>query len=233
MRSVPMPDPHSLLALRPRPPADRALDKSVVRAGCAFGARYRRLGLVLILATPLLGGCAAMVLGGAAVGVAASHDRRAYDAFMQDQEIEMRAMTALTEDPETREHTRIAITSYNRTVLLTGEAESQVLRDRAAEIVSRLPRVARVVDEVTVGPSISLWRQTEDTYVTSRAKLALTNINMPGFDATRVKVVTESGVVYLLGLVTQEEGDAAAEKVRFVPGVERVVKLFEYQEPKA
>jgi osmotically-inducible protein OsmY len=93
--------------------------------------------------------------------------------------------------------------------------------------------VERVIDELTVGPPIGLQRQAEDPYLTSRAQHALSNINMPGFDVTRVKVVTEDGVVYLMGLVTQEEGDAAAEKVRFVPGVVRVVKLFEYIEPKA
>jgi osmotically-inducible protein OsmY len=186
--------------------------------------------LILILAIPLLGGCAAMVLGGAAAGVAATHDRRSYGAMIDDQDIEMSAMTALSKDREVRERTNIAAVSYNRTVLLVGQAESQVLADRAAEIVSRLPKVQQVVNEITVGPGIDLWRQTEDGYITTRAKLALTDVNLPGFDPLRVKVETEDGVVYLLGLVSAEEGAAAAEKVRYVPGVKRVVKLFEYRQ---
>jgi osmotically-inducible protein OsmY len=216
----------------PSTPAQGVVGNPLLRGGRVFGARCRWLGLALILATPLLGGCAAMVLGGAAVGVAAAHDRRTYSAFMEDQEIEMKALSALANNPEIHAGASIGATSYNRKVLLVGEAQSQELSTQASEIVSRLPKVERVIDEVTVGPRIDLWRKTEDTYVTSRAKLALTNINMPGFDVTRVKVVTHNAVVYLMGLVTQEEGDAAAEKVRFVPGVARVVKLFEYQEPQ-
>ena len=195
----------------------------------------RWLGLALIVAVPLLGGCAALVLGGAAAGAAgaaAVHDRRDYGTILEDQQIEIAAMSALTENREIRERTSISVTSYNRKVLLVGEAESQLLSDQAAERVSRLAKVERVINEVTVGPSIGLWRQTEDTYLTGRAKVALAEVSLPGFDPTRGKIVTENAVVYLLGLVTQEEGDAAAEKIRYVPGVARVVKLFEYQEPK-
>jgi osmotically-inducible protein OsmY len=116
---------------------------------------------------------------------------------------------------------------------MVGQAKSDAVKQQAAELVSKLPKVQQVIDEVTVGPSVGLQGQAQDPYLTSRAKLALAEINLPGFDPLRVKVVTENGVVYLMGLVTQEEGDAAAEKVRFVPGVVRVVKLFEYVEPKA
>ena len=162
-----------------------------------------------------------------------AHDRRTYGAFMEDQEIEVRAMSALADNQEIRGQASISVTSYNRKVLMVGQADSEAIKEQALEIVSRLPKVERVIDEVTVGPKIDLQRQAQDPYLTTRAKLALTNINMPGFDVTRVKVITEDGVVYLMGLVTQEEGDAAAEKVRFVPGVVRVVKLFEYLEPQA
>ncbi len=207
------------------------LPNAPVGARRALG--LRSLGLALILLAPLLGGCAAMVLGGAAAGVAAAHDRRHYTAFFDDQDIKMSAMAALSQNREIKERANIGVTSYNRKVLLVGQAESQILAERAAELVSQLPKVERVINEVTVGPNTSLWRQTEDTYLTARAKAALANINMPGFDPLRVKVVTDDGVVYLLGLVTPEEGDAATEKVRFVPGVQRVVKLFEYLEPQA
>jgi osmotically-inducible protein OsmY len=227
-----MSDIHSQLGSLPSTLVERALGQPMIQVS-RFGARYRRLGLVLVLATPLLGGCAAMVLGGAAVGVAAAHDRRTYGALMEDQEIEVRAMSALADNQEIRGQANISVTSYNRKVLMVGQANSEAIKEQALEIVSRLPKVERVIDEVTVGPGIDLQRQAQDPYLTTRAKLALTNINMPGFDVTRVKVITEDGVVYLMGLVTQEEGDAAAEKVRFVPGVVRVVKLFEYVEPKA
>ncbi len=177
-----------------------------------------------------LGGCAAVVIGGAAVGAAAVHDRRDYRVMLDDQEIEMRAAGALSADKTVGASSRISVTSYNYKVLLTGQAETEDAARRAAELVSGLPKVERVVDEITIGPPISLMQESQDTLLTSQSKLALTKIDLPGFDATRVKVVTSNRVVYLMGLVSQAEGDAAAEKVRFVPGVQRVVKLFEYRE---
>ena len=184
------------------------------------------LGLVASL---LIQGCAPLVLGGAAVGAAAIYDRRDYTTVIDDQEIELKAMAALGKDPQLKGRARIAVTSYNRTVLLTGQADDEAAASRAARLVSNLPKVERVVDEVTLGPRISLARESEDVLITSKSKLALAKVKVPGFDPTRVKVVTENGVVYLMGLVSPEEGDAAAEQVRFVSGVERVVKLFEHR----
>lgn len=222
-------------APRARPP--RPCPPPTARRPPGLGSPARRralapvLALALALSAPLLGGCAALILGGAAAGAAATHDRRSYRTILEDQQIEMSAMAALSENREIRERTSIGVTSYNRTVLLVGQAESRVLAEQAAGRVSQVPKVERVIDEIAVGPSIGLMRQTEDTYLTTRAKLALIEVKLPGFDPTRVKVVTEDGVVYLLGLVSPEEGDAAAEKIRYVPGVKRVVKLFEYREP--
>jgi osmotically-inducible protein OsmY len=189
--------------------------------------------VLLLVITPLLGGCAALVVGGAAVGAAAAYDRRGYTTVFEDQRIELEAMSALDAAAAVRGQGRISVTSYNFKVLLTGQVRSEAVAADAAAVVSRLPKVQKVINQLTVGPDISLWRQSEDTLVTSRAKLALLNVKVKGFDPTRVKVVTEDGVVYLLGLVSVEEGDAAAEQVRFVPGVARVVKLFEYREPKS
>jgi osmotically-inducible protein OsmY len=186
------------------------------------------LGVLAVAAT--ISGCAAVVLGGAAVGAAAIHDRRDYTDLLDDQEIELRAAAALSADKTLGGRSRIAVTSYNHKVLLTGQVETAAAAAHAANQVSRLPKVEQVVDEVTIGAPISLMRQSEDVLVTSRSKFALTKIRLPEFDPTRVKVVTEGGVVYLMGLVSYDEADAAAEQVRYVPGVKRVVKLFEYRE---
>jgi osmotically-inducible protein OsmY len=175
-----------------------------------------------------LTGCAAVVVGGAAMGAAAVHDRRDYTAMLDDQEIELKAMSAISTDASLDGRVRIAITSYNRNVLLTGQADDDAAASRAAALVAALPKVDRVIDEVSVGPPISLAQESRDVFITSQAKIALAKVDLPGFDPTRVKVVTEDAVVYLMGLVSPEEGDASAERVRFVPGVKRVVKLFEY-----
>jgi osmotically-inducible protein OsmY len=210
------------------------LDSRHLQQRRPLGQRWPSLvALALCLAVPVLGGCAAIVIGGAAAGVAATHDRRSYATIADDQEIEIRAMSALAENREVGEHTSLSATSYNRKVLLVGQAQTQQLADQAAEIVSRLPKVERVINEISVGPSVGWTRQGEDGLITAQSKIALTNINIKGFDPLRVKIVTEAGVVYLMGLVTPEEGDAAAEAIRYVSGVKRVVKLFEYVEPKA
>lgn len=177
-----------------------------------------------------LTGCAAVLVGGAAVGTAAViHDRRDYTDILKDQELEISAARALGRDSLVSANSRISVTSYNRKVLLTGQARDPEVVARATELVSGIPKVELVIDEVAIGPNISVTQESQDAWLTSQAKLALAKVKLPDFDPTRVKVVTEDAVVFLMGLVSPEEGDAAAEQVRYVPGVNRVVKLFEYR----
>jgi len=192
--------------------------------------RALRTALVLGLALPLLQGCGALLLGG---GVAASvaHERRSSHTVLEDEYTEHSAAQLLIDNPDIDRHSRIAITSYNHWVLLTGQAETQNIRDRFARKVARLPKVRKVINEVMIGPLASFVQESEDALVTSRVKLALTKIDIPGFDATRVKVVTEASTVFLMGLVYSREGKAATEKARYTPGVTKVVKIFEYIEP--
>ena len=191
--------------------------------------RYLKFLTGCLALTFPLSGCAPLVVGGAVVGASAIYDRRPAQVVVEDQQIELSAIHQLLQDPAIQGHSRIAVTSYNRTVLLTGQAESADVVRQAVDHVSHLPKVQRVIDELTIGPNTDLMRQSEDVYITSRAKLAMTAVDLPDFNATRIKVVTEDGVVYLLGLVSPAEADAATERVRYVPGVKRVVKLFEYQ----
>jgi osmotically-inducible protein OsmY len=186
---------------------------------------------MFVLAQPLLQGCAPAVVTGIAMGASVIHDRRDATTVIDDQRIELQAMADHFNDPELNSRSRISATSYNYVVLLTGQAQTDEIRQRSAEKVSRLPKVRRVIDEVSLAPSASLARQSEDTLITSRVKLELTSIDLPGFDPMRVKVVTEDGIVYLMGLVSAEEADAAVEKARYVPGVKKVVKVFEYINP--
>jgi len=186
--------------------------------------------VVLLGGVLWLTGCAAVLVGGAAVGTAAViHDRRDYTDILKDQELEMSAARALGRDPLVSANSRISVTSYNRKVLLTGQARDSEVVARATELVSGIPKVELVIDEVAIGPNISVTQESQDVWLTSQAKLALAKVKLPDFDPTRVKVVTEDAVVFLMGLVSPEEGDAAAEQVRYVPGVKRVVKLFEYR----
>lgn len=192
----------------------------------------RTLALLALLGLlPQLQGCVEMAVVGAGAAALASDDRRSLGAQTEDKEIDLNGGNRVSARFGDKAH--INVTSYNRNVLLTGQADDDVAASRAAALVAALPKVERVIDEVSVGPPISLTQESRDVFITSQAKIALAKIDLPGFDPTRVKVVTEDAVVYLMGLVSPEEGDASAERVRFVPGVKRVVKLFEHLQPES
>ena len=178
----------------------------------------------------LLQGCAATVVGGAAGGAAVAHDRRTAGTVVDDQGIEFKAMSIMNDNPEMNERSSISVTSYNYTVLLTGDAEDQHIPESYARMIADIPKVMRVVNEVQIGPNATLAEQSRDAYITAKAKLSLFDLELPDFDATRVKVLTQKGTVFLMGLVTREEGQAAANQVRNVDGVRKVVKVFEYIE---
>jgi osmotically-inducible protein OsmY len=188
--------------------------------------------LAATCASGFLSGCAAVVVAGAGYGAAVAYDRRSADVVIDDEVIELQAKEAYWKNPEIRKQSQLKVTSYAHTALITGQAETAQIADRYARVVAQLPKVKQVYNEAEIGPKLSLSQSAKDTMLGSRAKLAIQSVKLPGFDALRVKVVAENGVLYLLGLVTPEEGDATAEKVRRVPGVVRVVKLFEYIEPE-
>ena len=188
----------------------------------------KRFLLITIIAAQaaLLGGCAAVVGAGAVTGAAMAHDRRTSGTFIDDNVLELKAVGALQDDKELWNYSHLNVTSYNNIVLLTGESPNEALRQRAAQTVANLQKVRKVHNEVVVAAPSSMVSRSGDTLITGKVKTAL--INNKDIDATRVKVVTENGVVYLMGLVTQAEADTATEVARRVGGVQRVVRIFEY-----
>lgn len=183
--------------------------------------------LILILglaAMANLAGCATAMVTGAGAGVLMADDRRTSGAYVTDEGIELKASYRFSEQAPGAAH--IGFTSFNRRVLITGQAPNEAARNRAAEIARQDPDVREVVNEVAVGESASLTTRTSDSYVTAKVKTRL--IDDTRISANHVKVVTEAGVVYLMGLVRREEGRIAAEIASRVGGVSRVVKVFEY-----
>jgi osmotically-inducible protein OsmY len=177
----------------------------------------------------LLQGCPAVFIAGAATtGVSVIHDRRSAGAVLDDQTIEVEAALALYNDANVRDNSSISVTSYDYLALLTGQANSAEVGQAAASIVARIGKVKRVVNEVATGPSATFTEETEASYITSDVKLSLFKVKVPTFDPTRVKVITEKNVVYLMGLVTREEADAVVAQVRYVNGVNKVVTVFDY-----
>ena len=182
--------------------------------------------LVLVLAfSCLASGCAPLIVGTAALGgTAVALDRRHTDVQLGDERIEWTASGRIGD--KLKNQANISVTSYNKQVLLTGEATSEALKQEAESITAAVSEVKSVVNEVQVAAPSSLGSRTNDSYLTSVVKTRF--VGDRKFNPLHVKVVTESGVVYLMGLVTRKEADDATHIARHVSGVKRVVRIFEY-----
>ena len=180
----------------------------------------------ILLAFLTLNGCAAALIGGAATGASVANDRRTTGTVIEDQSIELKAYQFLEEDQEINKSAHVNVTSYNLVVLVSGEAPNEAARERIINIVRDVPKVTNVYNELTIGAPSTLSSRSSDTLITSKVKTKL--FGMENFDATRVKVVTEKGVVYLMGLLTKDEAERVTEAARRVGGVQKVVKLFQY-----
>ena len=187
---------------------------------------FRSLAVALTAVT--LSGCGAVVVGGVATTVAVAHDRRTTGTFIEDQNILIKAIAMRSEDDELQQYANVNISVYNMQVLLTGQAENAAIVERFRDRVLTIPKVRGVFNEVSVGAESTWSEATADAYLTSKVKVALFDVDIEGFDPTRVDVTSSLGSVYLMGLLTVQEADAVTEEVRFVSGVKRVVKLFEY-----
>lgn len=188
---------------------------------------------VLLTLTTLLSGCGGLVVTGAATGALTVHDRRSAATVLQDQEIELKAFSLRRDHKDISDNSNISVTSYNMKVLLSGQASSPAVSQRFAELVARIPRVEKVYNEVIIGAESTWSDAASDTYLTGKVKLKLLDLKLKDFDPTRVKVVTSKSTVFLMGLLTREEADAVTDLVRYVSGVEKVVRLFEYVQPQS
>ena len=185
---------------------------------------------LLLASTAMLQGCVeAVIVGGVAVGVMMAADRRQTEVMLADQGIEFSAGSKIDEALKGQGH--INVTSYNYTVLLTGEVPTAQAKADAEKAASEVPKVRTVVNELQIAGTSSAASRSNDAYITSKVKSSF--LGNGKFKPTDIKVVTEASVVYLLGLVTREEADAATEVARGTGGVQKVVRVFEYVTPPA
>ncbi len=176
----------------------------------------------------LLGGCAAVVVGGAATGANVARDRRTTGTFIEDEAIELKSLKAFVDDKEINKQTHLNVTSFNTIVLVSGEAPTEALRQRAIDIVRNIPKVSHVHNEISIAGPSSLMSRSGDTLITTKVKTKL--IVEKNLDGSHVKVVTENGVVYLMGLLNRKDADKATEIARQTGGVQKVVRLFQYSD---
>jgi len=168
----------------------------------------------------------ALVLGGCIV-----NDRRSAGTILDDQSMEFRIIDAIYSEPEIDNRDHIKVEVYNRVALLVGEARTEANRATAERVAGEVSYVDRVVNELAVTERDGAGGRAENSWLTWKVNAALTRENpVPGIDSTRIQVVTARNTVYLMGLVTRAEGDAVAEVVRNVGGVEKVVKVFSYMD---
>jgi len=182
--------------------------------------------LLVLLPLLLLQGCATAVITGAATGASLAHDRRTTGAVIDDQGIEFKASAALYKNKEIYDQSHINITSYNGIVLITGETPTEDLKQKISSEIKAINKVRRIYNEVIIAAPSSLPSRSSDTWITSKIKTKLTADK--DIDPFYIKVVTEHGVVYLMGLVSHAEADKAVAVVTTSAGVQRVVKMFEY-----
>lgn len=180
--------------------------------------------LVTAVVASQLAACVPVVVGGAAAGGVMAADRRTSGTYIEDQGIEFKAEKAISDQLGDNIHANI--TSFNRNVLITGEAFNEDAKAKAESIANSVENVRSVTNELVVAPSSSLSERSNDTYITSKVKASMVSENR--FPANYVKVVTENSVVFLMGLVTHKEADDAVEIARGISGVDKVVKVFEY-----
>lgn len=180
-----------------------------------------------VLCAALIGslqGCVPLVIGGAAMGAAATMDRRTLGAQTEDKSITVKAEVLVPKLVGDAGHVNIA--SYNRKVLLTGEVRDEAMKANVEREVRGIENVVAVINELVVAGPSSYTSRSSDAIITGNVKGSL--VEMKTISATSFKVVTERGTVYLMGRVTQREGDLAANIAKSVSGVQKVVKIFEY-----
>lgn len=180
--------------------------------------------IAMLLISTQLSGCFPAIVGGAAAGGAMAADRRSSGIYVEDENIELKTLKRISQYMDKSSH--INVTSYNRIVLLTGEVPNAGQQTQAETLTREIANVRDIHNAITVGFTSSISDRSNDAYITTKVKARFLSENL--FPANVVKVVTEAGVVYLMGIVSEKEATDAVEIARTTEGVSKVVKVFEY-----
>lgn len=185
----------------------------------------RQIMIALLVILPLLHGCTAALIGGAAAGgYMVAEDRRTVGTMAEDEGIEIKASSRIGN--RFKEAIHVNVTSYNRTVLLTGEVPDAATKAEVERIARAVENVRGVYNELAIAGVSSYNVRSSDSLLTSKVKARF--VDAGKFHALHVKVVTENSIVYLMGLVKKQEAQDATEIARTTSGVQKVVRVFEY-----
>lgn len=192
------------------------------------GLKHFYLLIVALCSVPLFSGCSKTVVVDNDNDKHIAYDRRTTGTMIDDQIIEFKASARIASDKDLARRINVNVTSYNNILLLTGEVPTEAIRQQVETLASKVPKVRRIQNEIVVGALSTRSSRLRDSWITTKAKTSLFKIKMPGFNPTRIKVVTENRAVFLLGLVRPAEADAAVAQVSNISNVQKVVKVFEY-----
>ncbi len=189
-------------------------------------SRIKKLFIVCCLPI-FLSACipAALVLG-ATAGGAVIYDKRSMNTILHDQEAATQAAHRINNDPTLKKGAHIVLAVFNHVLLLVGQTKTQQQRDTAYNLVTGIKNVNRVYNEITIQKPTSVWRRSKDAWITTKVKSEM--LAKKGLRSTQIKVVTENAVVYLMGVITHQQANLAADVARRVHGVTKVVKVFQY-----
>ncbi len=185
--------------------------------------QVRKVVLAAVAGASLLSGCAPLLVGGAVMTGVVAVDRRTAGTQLEDQNIELKVASAINKEMGDRVH--LNVTSYNRRVLLTGEIRSEADRTRATQLAQSQENVKDVVNDLAIGAPSSMSQRTKDTVLTGQVKAAF--VDAKDLQVSAVKVLSERGIVYLMGRVTPREAQRATDITRSTKGVAKVVRVFE------
>ncbi|HLD16296.1 MAG TPA: BON domain-containing protein [Coxiellaceae bacterium] len=164
---------------------------------------------------------------GAAAGGAVLYDKRTIPEQIHDKDLRQRIQVRITNDADLAQHSHISVAAFNRVVLLVGQAETEEYKNRAFQAAQAVAGSKRIYNEIVVTHSVSYVIRTDDDWITTKVRTTL--LNTYNLRSSDIKVVTEDGIVYLMGTVTQRQAQMAADSARHVDGVRKVVTIFEYQ----
>ncbi len=190
----------------------------------------KRFLLPLLVNSLLVGGCSTVATdGGEITEQSLLHERRTRDAIVIDKRIETEAYDELNADDELLNQCHFTVTAYNGAVLVTGETPNEELRKKIISIVQVIPDVKLIHNNLMIADPSDAGSRANDALITDTIRIALNQIRtIPDFDPSMVKIITENGVVYLMGLVHRDEGSVVINLTRLQPGVKQIITVFEY-----
>ena len=181
--------------------------------------------IALLLSLFTLQGCAGLIVAGAVSGAVMLNDERSLKTQLDDTNADFKISAALDKNKDIKEHAHIRAITVNRKILVVGQAPNSQLRDRAINIIADLKLGDKIYNQIRIGSPTGFTTRSNDTWITTKVKGRM--LNHDGLDITRIKVVTENGEVFLLGVIAENQADLAVDVARHTSGVRKVIRVFD------